>query len=91
MLKIDLDRHHELELLARYSLTSRQQGLKLRADAEASLVAAAERLHQKGLITERDGGYLTEEGFHLAESLQKVLAVLGAKHGRSVVSHELIE
>nr|WP_184035379.1 TIGR02647 family protein [Chitinivorax tropicus] len=86
-----MDRHQELELLARFSLASRLQGIKLGAEAQDSLVSAAQRLHQKGLISEPDGGYLTEEGFQLAESLQRVLAVLDTAAVGAVASHELIE
>ena len=66
----------ELELLARFDLHSTQSGIKVHHDAPSPLVAAAARLHAKGLITEEDGGFLTDLGFEIAEHLQHVLAAL---------------
>ena len=66
----------ELELLARFDLHSTQAGLKVRHDAPPALVAAAARLHAKGLVTQEDGGFLTDLGIEIAEHLQHVLAAL---------------
>lgn len=66
----------ELELLARFDLHSTQSGLKVRHDAPEAIVAAAARLHAKGLVSEEDGGFLTDLGLEIAEHLQHVLAAL---------------
>lgn len=63
----------ELELLARFDLTSLQAGLKIHQDAPIDVVAAAQRLFDKGMISQFDGGYLTDRGHEAAESLQRVL------------------
>ncbi len=85
------ERQAELELLARFPLASRQQGIKLHRDAAPDLLAAAQRLHASGMISSPDGGYLTDAGFHLAQALQGVLSVLSRPAGVRPPSHELIE
>ena len=39
-------------------------------------MAAAERLHAKGLLTQPDGGYLTSLGLDAAEHSQTLLTIL---------------
>jgi uncharacterized protein (TIGR02647 family) len=63
----------ELELLARFDLDSLQAGLKIHQEAPVTVAAAAQRLFDKGLISQFDGGYLTDRGHEAAESLQRVL------------------
>jgi uncharacterized protein (TIGR02647 family) len=69
----------ELELLCRFNLDTRQVGLKIHGDATASIIEAARQLYRKKLITQPDGGYLTDAGIEAAEHLQKVLALLQPK------------
>ena len=45
--------------------------------AEASAIAATQRLHTQGLITLNDGGYLTPLGVRAAEHAQALLTILG--------------
>ena len=66
----------EMEVLALFDLSNTQAGIKIHHDAEASRVAAAERLHAKGLISETDGGYLTSLGLDAVEQLRTVLTIL---------------
>ena len=74
------DHLSELNLLALFDDSSSQEGIKVHQhSAEPAMVAAAERLHQKGLITQKDGGYLTTLGNETAEHVQKVLAVLSSR------------
>ena len=40
----------EFTLLAKFPLDSKMQGIKLHSDAEASLIEAAQRLFDKGVI-----------------------------------------
>ncbi|MEH6470242.1 MAG: TIGR02647 family protein [Halopseudomonas sp.] len=63
----------ELELLARFDLGSMQAGLKIHHEAPEDVVAAAQRLFEKGMVSQSDGGYLTDRGLETAESLQRVL------------------
>lgn len=74
------DHLSELNLLALFDDTSSQEGIKVHQhSAEPTMVAAAERLHRKGLITQKDGGYLTPLGAETAEHVQKALSVLTSR------------
>lgn len=66
----------ELEILALFNLDSTQEGLKVHATAAPHVIAAAKRLHEKKLITQPDGGYLTQLGHDAAESAQQLLTIL---------------
>lgn len=69
----------EIQLLALFDLSSTQEGIKVHQhSASASAIAAAERLHQKGLTTQSDGGYLTSLGVEAAEHTQGLLAILSS-------------
>lgn len=57
----------EMNLLLKFPLDSLMQGIKIHHDAEPSVVAASERLFAKGVISQIDGGYLTDLGRDLAE------------------------
>ena len=66
----------ELNILARYSLDSTQEGLKIHSSAQPNVIAATQRLFDKGLISQSDGGYLTSLGLSAAEHSQKLLQIL---------------
>ncbi len=69
----------ELEFLARYDLGSYQAGIKVHHDAPVDIINAAQRLYDKGIITQPDGGYLTDRGIEVAESLQRALESIGSE------------
>ena len=69
----------ELEVLALFDLNSSQEGLKVHQDADNNLIAAAKRLHEKDLITQADGGYLTSLGRDAVEHVQTLLSILTSK------------
>jgi uncharacterized protein (TIGR02647 family) len=69
---------HELNTLIRFDLASNLQGVKIHKTADAAVIAATERLHGKGLLTQVDGGYLTSLGRNAAEHAQAALALLTA-------------
>lgn len=74
------DHLSELNLLGLFDSSSSLKGIKVHKNsADPAMVAAAERLHHKGLITQKDGGYLTPMGNEIAEHVQKVLAVLSSE------------
>ncbi len=56
-----------------------QEGIKVHHDADISLIEAAERLHSKGMITQIDGGYLTDRGVEIAEKAQALISALEIK------------
>lgn len=66
----------ELNTLLRFDLETNQQGIKIHKTADAQVIAATQRLHAKGLITQADGGYLTELGKNAAEHAQTLLSIL---------------
>ncbi|WP_101757452.1 TIGR02647 family protein [Oceanicoccus sp. KOV_DT_Chl] len=67
----------ELNILARYNLDTTQEGIKVHtSEAANEVVAATERLFNKGLISQQDGGYLTGLGRDAAEHAQNLLIIL---------------
>lgn len=69
----------EMEILVHYNLESMQQGIKVHSDADVRMIEAVERLYSKGLVTQQDGGYLTELGRKAAEHAQALVLML-AEH-----------
>ena len=68
----------ELEVLSLFKHDSSQEGIKIHKNASADLVAAAQRLHEKGLTDQPDGGYLTSLGHDAVESVQLLQNILKA-------------
>ncbi|MEQ1530076.1 MAG: TIGR02647 family protein [Methylococcales bacterium] len=66
----------ELNILARYNLTTTQEGIKVHKTASPDIIAATKRLYEKGLLSQEDGGYLTSLGIETAERAQAVLNIL---------------
>ena len=66
----------EINVLARYNLTTTLEGIKVHKDADPAVIAAVKRLHDKGLLTQGDGGYLTALGHEAAEHVQAALGLL---------------
>lgn len=67
---------NELNVLAQYKLSTTMEGIKVHTDAKPEIISATQRLFEKGLITQVDGGYLTDMGHEAAEHLQKALSYL---------------
>jgi uncharacterized protein (TIGR02647 family) len=74
MLKQDLI--DELNILLHYNLTTTLEGIKIHHDAEPAVIEAVKRLHEKGLVTQVDGGYLTDLGRTAAEHAQACYTIL---------------
>ncbi|MFZ2725946.1 MAG: TIGR02647 family protein [Methylococcaceae bacterium] len=67
----------ELNILVRYDLTTTQAGIKVHQHSAApEIVAATQRLFDKGLVSQADGGYLTTLGHEAAEQAQMLLGLL---------------
>ena len=71
-----LEQIHELDVLIRYNLESSQQGIKVHKSANPETIEAVKRLHQIGMLTQVDGGYLTDLGRTAAEHAQTLLLML---------------
>jgi len=67
----------EMRVMALFNLDSINSGIKAHSVAEPQVLAAISRLYEKGLISQPDGGYLTDLGIHCAEQLQTALRILG--------------
>lgn len=66
----------EIGFLRLFNLATHQEGIKVHANADPSMIAAAKRLFDKGLISRDDGGYLTDLGIEAAEHAEKLLTIL---------------
>ena len=66
----------ELDILLHYNLTTTLEGIKIHHDAEPAVIEAVNRLHKKGLVTQADGGYLTDLGRTAAEHAQACHTIL---------------
>jgi len=69
----------EIKLLALFNEATTQEGIKVHKTAGAEAIAAAQRLHAKGLITKADGGYLTNLGIEAAGHTQALLTILASE------------
>jgi uncharacterized protein (TIGR02647 family) len=70
------DQMDEMDVLIRYRLDTTLEGIKIHRNADPRVINAAERLFEKGLITQSDGGYLTDLGRETAEHAQALLLLL---------------
>lgn len=66
----------EIRFLSLFNLTSAQEGVKVHGNADPEMIEAARRLYGKGLISQADGGYLTDLGIEAAEHVQRALTIL---------------
>jgi uncharacterized protein (TIGR02647 family) len=66
----------ELNVLNLFNLNTTQEGIKVHSSAKPELIEATQRLFNKGLISQNDGGYLTPLGHEAAESTQTLLTIL---------------
>lgn len=67
----------EVHILALFNLSTTREGVKVHEhDADPKLVSATQRLFEKGLVTQADGGYLTSLGLDAAEHAQALLTIL---------------
>jgi len=69
----------EIEVLLRYNLDTTLEGIKVHGDAPTALRDATQRLFEKGLVSQEDGGYLTDLGHEVAEHTQAALTILSSK------------
>jgi uncharacterized protein (TIGR02647 family) len=66
----------EMKLLAKFPTQSQLEGIKIHNDALPVVISAAKALFDKGLISQSDGGYLTDSGIETVDNLHRVLATL---------------
>ncbi len=73
---VNADLNAEIRILNLFNLDSSLEGIKAHKNADDESKAAIVRLYQKGLVTQEDGGYLTDLGRSCAEHLQTALRIL---------------
>ena len=66
----------ETNMLILFDLSNSQEGIKVHTSAGDDSIEATKRLYEKGLITQKDGGYLTALGVDAAEHAQSLLTIL---------------
>ena len=69
----------ELNLILKFPDNSLMQGIKIHNNADPALVNAAQRLFEKGIVDQHDGGYLTNLGHDLAEHATIIQSALTSK------------
>ncbi len=74
----------ELNILNQFSLESTQSGIKVHHTAAPNLIAATQRLYDKGLITQTDGGYLTPLGRDAREHSESLLLILTTENRQPI-------
>lgn len=67
----------ELNVLIKFK-DSTQEGIKVHTSAAPALIEATERLFGKGMITQKDGGYLTPRGLVTVEHAHTLHDLLSA-------------
>ncbi|MDH3762856.1 MAG: TIGR02647 family protein [Gammaproteobacteria bacterium] len=72
---IDPELIDELNLLRRFSRGG-PVAMDVHDNPDPAIVAAAVRMHEKGLITEPDGGQLTDSGREAVEHLDRLFNLL---------------
>ncbi len=78
-MSLTTDLIEELRILSHYNLDSLQEGIKVHGSATADSISAANRLFEKGFVSQADGGYLTDLGIESAEHIQAALTILNSR------------
>ncbi len=66
----------EIHCLNLFDLNNTHEGLKVHHTARTESIDAMKRLHDKGLVSDDDGGYLTSLGQEAAEFVQGLRSIL---------------
>jgi uncharacterized protein (TIGR02647 family) len=69
----------ELNLILKFPSDSLLQGIKIHKDASQDTISAMQRLYEKGIVTQEDGGYLTDLGHDLYARIEVVAQALTAE------------
>ena len=69
---LDSELNEELNLLMRLHLNSSPEGISIAGSADPAVVAAVQRLYEKGLVSQKDGGSLTDAGTEAANHMNRL-------------------
>ena len=72
---IDHELVEEIMLLRRFGMGG-PVAMDVHDNPDPAIIAAAGRMHEKGLITSADGGALTDSGRQAVEHLEQLLSLL---------------
>ncbi|MGB1239672.1 MAG: TIGR02647 family protein [Pseudomonadales bacterium] len=75
-MSLNQDLISELSLLSQFNTSSTFEGIKVHNSASSEMLDAAQRLFNKGLISQIDGGYLTELGQEAAAHFDTLSCIL---------------
>jgi uncharacterized protein (TIGR02647 family) len=78
-LSFDASNTEELNLLLWFDGASQEQGIKVHSSARPEVIAACRGLCEKGLITQADGGYLTDAGIEALSHVAVLARLLEAR------------
>jgi len=67
----------ELNLLLQFDNTTSGSGIKVHSSARQEVINACQSLFDKGLVSQSDGGYLTDAGIEALEHVQILAGLLG--------------
>jgi len=68
----------ELNLLLQFDSASLDRGIKVHSNARREVIAACRALFDRGLVTQPDGGYLTDAGVEALAHAQSLAGLLNA-------------
>ncbi len=71
-MRLDPELIEELSLLRRISLNLTEEEIDLSTIGDPAMIAAAERLCEKGIISRPDGGQLTDSGREAVEHMKRL-------------------
>ncbi len=72
----------ELNLLLQFDNSTLEHGIKVHSSARPEVIAACEGLYQKDLVSQPDGGYLTDAGVEALGHAQALAGLLGVIRSR---------
>ncbi len=76
---LDSELVEELNLLSRYRMNPSAVDIEIGQAAEPGIIAAAQRLYEKGMIDRADGGALTDSGREALEHMTRLFDQLSPR------------
>jgi uncharacterized protein (TIGR02647 family) len=68
----------ELNLLMQFDTATMDRGIKVHSSARPEIIDACQKLFDEGLVSQRDGGYLTDAGVEALSHVQMLAGLLNA-------------
>lgn len=69
----------ELNLLMQFDTSTLDRGIKVHSSARKEVIDACQRLFDEGLLSQPDGGYLTDAGVEALAHVQTLAGLLNAR------------